>query len=285
MASVHVDNAGADHTAVDSSLAVSGFSVDLQVFSGPFDALLTMIAQRRVELTEVALSQVTDEFLTYVRRLDIGTEENMNTASAFLDVAAILVEAKSAALLPGDEEGRRDEQSMEALRERDLLFARLVQYRAFKEAAEHFRARSISYAQSFPHPGSLDGAYADIVPELVWSISPEELAALAAAAFINAPVDRVAVRQLHVPVVDFRVQAGIVADRLHALADGESATFAQLIEDAHGGAEIATRFLAVLVLFKQGAVQFKQSGPFAPLHLRWVADIDMDAIFTKGDFV
>ena len=131
----------ADGGGIGGDAAVSpGFSVELEVYSGPFDALLSMIANRRLELTEVSLSEITEEFLAYVRTLDLA--RNMEEASAFLDVASVLVEAKSAALLPHDQtDGERDEQSLEALRERDLLFARLLQYRAFKQAAGDFRAR------------------------------------------------------------------------------------------------------------------------------------------------
>ncbi|MBS5560137.1 MAG: segregation/condensation protein A, partial [Bifidobacterium longum] len=119
--------------------ATSGFQVNLEVYSGPFDALLGMIANNKLELTEVSLSSITEEFLTYVRGLDFT--KNMDEASAFLDIASILVEAKSVAILPGSEDSQHDEQSLEALRERDLLFARLLQYRAYKQAAGDFRAR------------------------------------------------------------------------------------------------------------------------------------------------
>ena len=138
----------ADGGEIGGDAAVSpGFSVELEVYSGPFDALLSMIANRRLELTEVSLSEITEEFLAYVRTLDLARD--MEEASAFLDVSSVLVEAKSAALLPHDQtDGERDEQSLEALRERDLLFARLLQYRAFKQAAGDFRARLAANAGS-----------------------------------------------------------------------------------------------------------------------------------------
>ena len=123
----------------------SGFQVNLEVYSGPFDALLGMIANNKLELTEVSLSSITEEFLAYVRGLDFT--KNMDEASAFLDVASILVEAKSVAILPGGEENQHDEQSLEALRERDLLFARLIQYRAYKQRP------AISARDSPPIPG------------------------------------------------------------------------------------------------------------------------------------
>lgn len=265
--------------------AVPGFSVNLEVYSGPFDALLSMIANRRLELTEVSLSAITEEFLAYVRGLDVSEGRNMEEASAFLDVASVLVEAKSAALLPGGEDGARDEASMEALRERDLLFARLVQYRAFKQAANDFRARIDANAGRFPHPAVLDASVASMLPELAWTLGPEDLARLAAAVFANAPAAEVSVHQLHVPLVDLKAQSAIVRERLRALGEGGSMTFAELTADAASRIEIVARFLSLLAFFKQGVVQFRQSGPYAPLHLRWVPGADdLGTTISEGDF-
>lgn len=268
----------------DEPQAGSGFQVSLDVYSGPFDALLGMIANKRLELTEVSLSAITEEFLAYVRGLDLS--DDMETASAFLDVASVLVEAKSAALLPGDDDGERDEQSMEALRERDLLFARLLQYRAFKQAAGDFRARFAANSGRYPHPGVMDESVATMLPELVWTLTPEDLAGLAARAFANAPASEVSVHQLHVPLVDLREQSALVRDRLRALPHGASMTFAELTADTHTAIEVVARFLAVLAFFKQGTLQFRQSGPYEPLHLRWVADADAggDVDISEQDF-
>ena len=272
----------ADGGEIGGDAAVSpGFSVELEVYSGPFDALLSMIANRRLELTEVSLSEITEEFLAYVRTLDLA--RNMEEASAFLDVASVLVEAKSAALLPHDQaDGERDEQSLEALRERDLLFARLLQYRAFKQAAGDFRA----HAGRFPHPAYVDERVAAMLPELAWSLGAEDLARIAARVFANAPASEVSLHQLHVPLVDLRAQAAVVRDRLQALPAGGSMTFAELTRDAHRRVEVVARFLAVLVFFKQGVLQFRQAGPFETLHLRWVEDArDAGVVdIAEGDF-
>lgn len=253
--------------AVDSAVD-SGFLVDLEVYSGPFDALLGLLANRRLELTEVSLAQITEEFAAYVKTLDF--ERSLDEASAFLDVASVLVEAKSAALLPSDEEGNRDEQSMEALRERDLLFARLLQYKAFKQAGADFRARMANNAGRFPHPATVDEAVAAMLPELAWTVEPLDLARLAARVIANAPADEVSVHQLHVPLVDLKLQAAIVRGRLRAAAGG-AVSFADLTADASSRIEVVGRFLSLLVFFKQGVVQFKQDGPYEPLWLRWVA--------------
>lgn len=268
--------------------ATSGFRVNLEVYSGPFDALLGMIANNKLELTEVSLSSITEEFLTYVRGLDFT--KNMDEASAFLDIASILVEAKSVAILPGGEDSQHDEQSLEALRERDLLFARLLQYRAYKQAAGDFRARIAANAGRFPHPAAMDEGIAAMLPELVWTLTPLELAQLAAQVIANAPASEVSIHQLHVPLVDLRAQSLVVRDRLIAALESkgdQSISFSELTRDCTSRIEVVARFMAVLVFFKQGVLQYQQDGPFAELHLRWVpgvAETMNDVNISEGDF-
>lgn len=268
--------------------ATSGFRVNLEVYSGPFDALLGMIANNRLELTEVSLSSITEEFLTYVRGLDFT--KNMDEASAFLDIASILVEAKSVAILPGGEDSQHDEQSLEALRERDLLFARLLQYRAYKQAAGDFRARIAANSGRFPHPAAMDEGIAAMLPELVWTLTPLELAQLAAQVIANAPASEVSIHQLHVPLVDLRAQSLVVRDRLIAALESkgdQSMSFSELTRDCTSRIEVVARFMAVLVFFKQGVLQYQQDGPFAELHLRWVpgvAETMNDVNISEGDF-
>lgn len=268
--------------------ATSGFQVNLEVYSGPFDALLGMIANNKLELTEVSLSSITEEFLTYVRGLDFT--KNMDEASAFLDIASILVEAKSVAILPGGEDNQHDEQSLEALRERDLLFARLLQYRAYKQAAGDFRARIAANSGRFPHPAAMDEGIAAMLPELVWTLTPLELAQLAAQVIANAPASEVSIHQLHVPLVDLRAQSLVVRDRLIAALESkgdQSMSFSELTRDCTSRIEVVARFMAVLVFFKQGVLQYQQDGPFAELHLRWVPGVDetmSDVNISEGDF-
>lgn len=268
--------------------ATSGFQVNLEVYSGPFDALLGMIANNKLELTEVSLSSITEEFLTYVRGLDFT--KNMDEASAFLDIASILVEVKSVAILPGGEDNQHDEQSLEALRERDLLFARLLQYRAYKQAAGDFRARIAANSGRFPHPAAMDEGVAAMLPELVWTLTPLELAQLAAQVIANAPASEVSIHQLHVPLVDLRAQSLVVRDRLIAALESkgdQSMSFSELTRDCTSRIEVVARFMAVLVFFKQGVLQYQQDGPFAELHLRWVPGVDetmSDVNISEGDF-
>lgn len=268
--------------------ATSGFRVNLEVYSGPFDALLGMIANNRLELIEVSLSSITEEFLTYVRGLDFT--KNMDEASAFLDIASILVEAKSVAILPGGEDSQHDEQSLEVLRERDLLFARLLQYRAYKQAAGDFRARIAANSGRFPHPAAMDEGVAAMLPELVWTLTPLELARLTAQVIANAPASEVSIHQLHVPLVDLRAQSLVVRDRLIAALESkgdQSISFSELTRDCTSRIEVVARFMAVLVFFKQGVLQYQQDGPFAELHLRWVpgvAETMSDVNISEGDF-
>lgn len=280
------NSAEAEISTEESS--TSGFQVNLEVYSGPFDALLGMIANNKLELTEVSLSSITEEFLTYVRGLDFT--KNMDEASAFLDIASILVEAKSVAILPGSEDNQYDEQSLEVLRERDLLFARLLQYRAYKQAAGDFRARIAANAGRFPHPAAMDEAVAAMLPELVWTLTPLELAQLAAQVIANAPASEVSIHQLHVPLVDLRAQSLVVRDRLIAALEfkgDQSMSFSELTRDCTSRIEVVARFMAVLVFFKQGVLQYQQDGPFAELHLRWVPGVDetmIDVNISEGDF-
>ena len=247
-----------------------------------------MIANNRLELTEVSLSSITEEFLTYVRGLDFT--KNMDEASAFLDIASILVEAKSVAILPGGEDSQHDEQSLEVLRERDLLFARLLQYRAYKQAAGDFRARIAANSGRFPHPAAMDEGVAAMLPELVWTLAPLELAQLAAQVIANAPASEVSIHQLHVPLVDLRGQSLVVRDRLIAALESkgdQSMSFSELTRDCTSRIEVVVRFMAVLVFFKQGVLQYQQDGPFAELHLRWVPGVDetmSDVNISEGDF-
>lgn len=252
----------------------SGFTVSLDAYQGPFDALLSLLAQKKLELSEISLALITEDFLSYVSKLDMASDADQ--VSSFIDIASILVEAKSASLLPGSSDSGPFDQSMEALRERDLLFVRLLQYRAFKQAGEDFRVSIAANSGRFMHPGYMDSTIAAMLPQLAWSVTPQALAQIAAEAIANAPLKEVRVDQLHVPMVSLRAQAAIVRDRLRSAGDKTDVTFDELIADAQETIEIVARFLALLAFFKQGVLQFRQSGPFESLHVRWIADNDTE---------
>jgi len=253
-------------TLADVEESPSDFSVSLDVFEGPFDLLLSLISKHKLDITEIALSAVTDEFIGYIRRLGGDLEKTTH----FLLVASTLLDLKTARLLPqGDVE---DEEDLALLEARDLLFARLMQYRAFKLAAAQFEARLGAEARRYPRSVSLDPRFADLLPEVIVSIGPEELARLAATALEPKPVPILSLAHLHAPQVSVREQAHLVVDRLRR---ERSATFRSLVSDADLPTTVA-RFLALLELFREGVVAFEQASPLGDLYLRWTGDDETD---------
>lgn len=256
----------------EDSRVESEFLVALDAYSGPFDVLLNLLAQHELDITELALSQITNEFVQYIAQFagDRLTQE----ASAFIDVASILVEAKSAAILPdatGSEPAIHD---IEALRDRDLLIARLLQYKAFKNAGAEFRRRMREHLGNRTHPGVTPQVHTATLAPLEWMLEPQDLARLAARALALAPPDHVVVHQLHTPLVDLRHEAGVVRDRLLAVPAGQAIRFDELIADTHSTLEVVARFLAILSFMKQGVVQCKQGQAYDVLLVRWVSDAD-----------
>ncbi len=263
------------------------FSVNVENYQGPFDVLLNLLSQRQLELTQISLSEITDEFVNFVKQLDMTHDADQ--VSSFIDVASILVEAKSASLIPRDDDNGELELNLESLQERDLLFARLLQYRAFKQAGEDFRQRIAANSGRFSHPGVLMETIQSLMPELEWSMPLGDFAKIAADVIANAPASEVSVRQLHIPLVDLRLQASVVRDKLRAAGNKTDVTFAELIADTTQKIEIVARFLALLAFFKQGVVQFKQDEPFDELHVRWLSEHDTtentDVVaISEGDF-
>ena len=255
-------------TQHEAPLGSSAFSVRLANFEGPFDLLLGLISRHQLDITEVALAQVTDEFIAYLRG---SSELNLGEASEFLVVAATLLDLKAARLLPqGDVE---DAEDLELLEARDLLFARLLQYRAFKEVATAFAERLEGAARRFPRMVVLEPQFAALLPELVWSIGPHELAHLAAKALAPKAPPSVDVSHLHGARVSVREQAAVVAERVRRTG---GATFRSLVADAGEIAVVVARFLALLELFKEGAIAFDQVTPLGELTVRWTGTEDGD---------
>lgn len=250
----------------------SGFQVRLEVYSGPFDVLLGLIASKRLELTEVSLSEVTDEFLQYVRRLNGKT--SADRISAFLQIASVLVETKSIRLLPGGVDPQ-DEESLEALEERDLLYARLLQYRAFKRAGRSFARMLRENSGLHPHHPQVPERISSALHGVRIGVEADGLAALAARALRSAPPRTVLLDQLHVPLADVREESVRMRERIRSL-DGRPVDFATLVRDASSRSVVCARFLAVLLLFRARRIQFRQSDPFAPLELRWAPDGTQD---------
>ncbi|GAB2672727.1 segregation and condensation protein A [Thalassiella azotivora] len=250
------------------------FEVHLENFSGPFDLLLGLIAKHKLDITEVALAAVTDEFIAHIRAHE--DDWDLDQASEFLVVAATLLDLKAARLLPTGEV--EDDEDLALLEARDLLFARLLQYRAFKQVAttlgERLHAESLRCARSVP----LDPHLADLLPELVLGIGPEQLAAVAARAMAPRPAPPgVGLDHLHAPPVSVREQAGVLVDRLRRQ---RSATFRHLVSDADGTMVVVARFLAVLELFREGVIGFDQVSPLGELTIRWTGGEDDEVTVT-----
>ena len=258
-----------------------GFSVSLSNFSGPFDLLLSLIGKHELDITEISLSRVTDEFIGYLRRLD--SPEELDQASEFLVVAATLLDLKVAGLLPQGE--LVDAEDVALLEARDLLFARLLQYRAFKEATLWFSGQLDAEATRHVRSVRLEEKYRQQTPELVWTLSPDDFAALAALAFAPREIPSVGLDHLHAPLVSIREQAAYVVALLRG---GEAMTFRQLIAGAEQKGVVIARFLAVLELFKQGVVDLEQVESFGDLMVRPLAAgervaLDLSSLEEWGD--
>jgi segregation and condensation protein A len=251
---------------VDES-APTGFQVNLTNFEGPFDLLLQLISKHELDITEIALSAVTGEFIAYIKALGEDLEQTTN----FLLVAATLLDLKTARLLPQAEV--EDEEDLALLEARDLLFARLMQYRAFKQVAGVMAERLAQESKRFPRIVTLEPRFADLLPEVLISIGPDELAHLAAKAFEDKPVPILSLAHLHAPQVSVREQAHLVVDQLRR--KGEM-TFRALTADAPDLMTKVARFLAVLELFREGVIGFEQATPLGDLHIRWTGTDDGD---------
>lgn len=241
-----------------------GFRLTLANFSGPFDLLLSLIAKHELDITEIALSAVTDEFIAYLRGVD--AEDELDEASEFLLVAATLLDLKVAGLLPQGE--LVDAEDVALLEARDLLFARLLQYRAFKEAAAWFAGRIEAESTRHARSVRLEEKYRKQTPELVWTLSLGDFAALAALAFAPREIPTVGLDHLHAPLVSIREQAAHVVALLRR---GGPVTFRQLIAGVDQRGVIVARFLAVLELYRHSAISFEQIEPLGELTLTWTA--------------
>lgn len=252
------------------------FQVHLDVFSGPFDLLLGLISKHKLDVTEIALAQVTDEFVGYIKAK--GEQWDLGETSEFLVVAATLLDLKAARLLPSAEV--EDQEDLALLEARDLLFARLLQYRAFKDVAATFAERMTREAKRTPRAVPVEARFAQLLPELVLGLSPEQFAAIAARALTPKPVPTVALDHLHAPVVSVKDQAWLLVERLRRL---RSASFRALVSDAESTAVVVARFLALLELFREGAVAFDQMTPLGELTIRWTGS-DSGDVVVEEDF-
>jgi len=250
-----------------------GFAVRLDNFEGPFDLLLGLIAKHKLDITEVALSQVTDEFIAFIRAA--GDDLDLEQASSFLLVASTLLDLKAARLLPqGDVE---DEEDLALLEARDLLFARLMQYKAFKQVAAVLEDRLATESRRVPRAVGLEERYASLLPEVLIGLGLEEFAGLAARAMQPKPEPELSLGHIHAPTVSVREQAQVVVDRLRRQG---TMTFRALAGDSPDTLTTVARFLALLELFREGAVGFDQVTPLGELTIRWTGGEDSEVEIT-----
>jgi segregation and condensation protein A len=250
------------------------FTVRLDNFTGPFDLLLQLIGKHKLDVTEVALHQVTDDFIAYIRAM--GDDWDLGEASEFLLVAATLLDLKAARLLPAAEV--EDEEDLALLEARDLLFARLLQYKAFKEAAAYLAQLEDTGAKRWPRAVSMEPRYAEALPDLVLGVGAERLFKLALKQFMPKPgPPQVSIAHIHQVRVSVREHAALLRDRLRRAGQ---ATFSLLTADCENTLEVVARFLALLELYREGLVDFEQPVSLDELTVRWVggeaADVELD---------
>jgi segregation and condensation protein A len=246
----------------------TGFQVRLSNFEGPFDLLLQLIFAHRLDVTEVALHRVTDDFIAYTKA--IGPQLELDETTAFLVIAATLLDLKAARLLPAGE--IHDEEDLALLEVRDLLFARLLQYRAFKHVAVMFAELEAAALRSYPRAVSLEDRYEDLLPEVMLGVDAQWFAQIAASAFTPRPVPTIATEHLHEFMVSVPEQAERLLAELERRGPGQWATFSELVADCREPILIVGRFLALLELYRARAVAFDQSEPLGVLQVSWTGD-------------
>lgn len=252
---------------VGASTRTSGFQVSLPEFEGPFDLLLGLIAKHKLDVTTLALSRVTDEFIAYIRGQ--SGDWDLDQASEFLVIAATLLDLKAARLLPTAEV--EDTEDLALLEARDLLFARLLQYRAYKQVATELGTRYAEASRMFPRDVKLEPSFAQLLPEVIINLTPEQFAALAVKAMTPRLIPSVSVTHLHGSHVSVREQVSVLVEMLRDL---RRASFRQLIEDAPDTLTVVARFLGLLELFRDAAVAFDQEDAFGELTVQWTGSDD-----------
>ncbi|TSD47632.1 segregation/condensation protein A [Rhodococcus sp. KBS0724] len=252
----------------DSSPAVAEFRVTLRNFEGPFDLLLSLINQRQLDVTEIALHTVTDDFIAYTRQL--GSAMGLDQTTEFLVVAATLLDLKAARLLPAGEV--EDAEDLALLEARDLLFARLLQYRAYKQVATLFGELEEAALRRYPRSVAVEDQFAGLLPEVLLGVDSHKFAEIAATVFAPRPVPTVSLDHLHVSNISIPEQAEFILELLRARGAGEWVPFPDLIEDCDEAAPIVARFLALLELYRRRTIAFDQPEPLGPLLVTWTGE-------------
>jgi segregation and condensation protein A len=247
------------------------FTVRLDNFEGPFDLLLQLISQQQMDVTEVALHRVTDEFIAHLRVL--GESFDLDETTEFLVVAATLLDLKAARLLPSAQV--EDEEDLALLEARDLLFARLLQYQAYKQVAALFAELESGALRRYPRSVALEERFAELLPEVLLGVDAARFAEIAAAVFRPKPPPTVSLEHLHAPRVSVHEHAALLRTRL--ARDGQ-ASFRSLVADCGHTSEVVARFLALLDLYRAAVVVFEQLDPLGDLHIRWTGGAEQAAV-------
>jgi segregation and condensation protein A len=259
--------------------STSAFQVHLDNFDGPFDLLLQLISRHKLDITEISLSLVTDEFIAYIRALELSGEGwRLDQATEFLVIAATLLDLKAARLLPSGE--IEDEEDLALLEARDILFARLLQYRAFKEIAASFQEAIAAADRSFPRVVALDPALASLLPEVLIGVGPARFAAIADRVLTPKAPPVVALEHLHTALVSVSEESKLVVE---ALRKGRTLSFRSLVAEADSTLVVVARFLALLDLYRQGALRFEQVVALGDLQISWVGS-DEGEILASSEF-
>jgi segregation and condensation protein A len=273
----HVENTLIPVPSPEAIPADTGFNVHLSNFDGPFDLLLQLISRHKLDITEVSLSLVTDEFISFIRKLEESGEGwRLDQATEFLVIAATLLDLKAARLLPSGE--IEDEEDLAILEARDILFARLLQYRAFKEIAASFQDAIFAADKSFPRVVALDPALASLLPEVLIGVGAQRFAAIAERVLTPKSPPVVAVEHLHSALVSVAEESRAVVE---ALRKSRTLSFRNLIQGADSTLVVVARFLALLDLYRQGALRFEQVMALGELQVTWVGSDEGEVLATN----
>lgn len=258
---------------------VAGFSLHLDNFDGPFDLLLQLISRHKMDITDIALGTVTDEFISYIKQLENSKNGwDLDKTTEFLVVAATLLDLKAAKLLPSGQVD--DEADLALLEARDLLFARLLQYRAFKEISSIFAGRIEREEKSFARLVALEPHFAQLLPEVLIGVGVQRFAAIANRVLTPKTTPVFSIDHLHQPLVSVAEQASRVVEQLRRAG---RVTFRSLIEDADSTLVVVARFLALLELYKEGVIRFEQVIAMGELQITWVGSAQGE-VFVSDEF-
>jgi segregation and condensation protein A len=273
----HVENTLIPVPTPEAIPADTGFNVHLSNFDGPFDLLLQLISRHKLDITEVSLSLVTDEFIAFIRKLEESGEGwRLDQATEFLVIAATLLDLKAARLLPSGE--IEDEEDLAILEARDILFARLLQYRAFKEIAASFQDAILAADKSFPRVVALDPALASLLPEVLIGVGAQRFAAIAERVLTPKAPPVVSVEHLYSASVSVAEESRSVVE---ALRKSRTLSFRNIIQGADSTLVVVARFLALLDLYRQGALRFEQVMALGELQVTWVGSDEGEVLATN----